>query len=163
MVSFLPPPLTVDNVTLQQSAAGVISLKDASVTAAKLAAGVGVSVILVPGSATGVGATPQFYGGTVNATESKAVFVAPFACTVVRVDYRTGSGATTTGTIVLRKNGADTTNTVSVAGGSADGTQTDSGHTVTLAAGDTIAISVTRTGGGNTVFLYAASIEVLPL
>src|SRR5687767_14577483 len=117
MAGFIAPPLSVDNMTLQQSAAGILSVKNGGIGLLQLADGANVSKITLWGG-TGVGATVNYIGTGQNATEAKVRVYVREACVIRKAAYMVGAGAGTTGTCTIRKNGVDTLNTAAIASGS---------------------------------------------
>ena len=95
-------------------------------------------------------------GGSATAGTSDNVnCVLPFACTASNLYFKTGTswGGTISAVATLRKNSQDTAITLNCSGGTTSASDTT--HTVSYAAGDTIALKivVTNTSGtGNLVF-----------
>ena len=95
-------------------------------------------------------------GGSATAGTSDNVnCVLPFACTASNLYFKVGTswGGTISAVATLRKNSADTAITLNCSGGTTSASDTT--HTVSYAAGDTIALKivVTNTSGtGNLVF-----------
>jgi len=107
---------------------------------------------IVGQSATGLTATAARYSGITNvvgawgtsATGTGTYNIVPHACTIdsLYIKQDTAAGVGITRTYVIQKNGVDTTLTCTTSG-SSQVTNSDTTHSVSFAAGDTIAIKTT--------------------
>lgn len=110
------------------------------------------------GSSTVADGLTRYFGGAyVSSAESDVSFQIPTACTITKL-YAKCPGATAgTRAYTVRKNGADTTITASSTG--AGNTASDTAHTVSCVAGDTISIKLV-TSGGSDVVTHTAVIQL---
>lgn len=156
-VAFAAPPLTVDNVTLQQ-VGQTISVKDAGIGATQIATPVRDFVwVIRGGTATGADASlgnvtdgdtlflhvlPMIHSAALTATESAAVSEAPVAFTIDGFAvYSPDNTLAGVATWTLRKEGGDTGMTAaSVA--STNGNIASTGSAVAYTAGDSIGLKV---------------------
>lgn len=87
-------------------------------------------------------ATRYMRVGSIASTVIERTYKIPAACTVksLQVSVLTAPGGSVSDTYTLRKNGSDSAMTVTITGAAVSAI--DSTHTVSLAAGDTISVSV---------------------
>lgn len=160
MPFIIPAPIAVDNVTLQQSAAGVVSIKNGGVANAQVAAAAAIAQSKLAAGAIqgpilggtntnpGAGATQYVPINDIDAfagNEVSAEVDVPYAATLknLRVRNRGATAALSSTVFTVRKNGAASTLTVTV--GASVGAQTltsDTVNQVAHAAGDRVSMEM---------------------
>lgn len=162
MVSFLAPPTAVDGVTLQQSGAGVVSIKAGGVGATELAAGVvrnkghgrAGTVGAVRTTAITAGLTryiSPLHDGTADAAEANMQDQWAEAATIraARI-YVTANASTAAGSATLRVNGSSVNMPTIAIGAGVTGVFELAGNLpVAIAAGDLVTVQVIAGTGGN--------------
>lgn len=103
------------------------------------------------------------FGGNNWATEAIASMRVPFACTINKLQWHESNGhASSTFTCTLYKNGIATSLVATAANTAANVVATDDANSVSVAAGDTISISIIRTAGSQSITYPVWAFQVTP-